>query len=75
MEEPENKGNRAPLLKTGMIISFGIAGVIAMACCYCFFFVQSSGNKNEQGTGEVYILRDEVVETGYIHSDRNDNNY
>ena len=45
--------------------AFGVGAIIVLiiaSCCY-FFFVQGSGKEPEQNTGEVYILKDEVVET------------
>ncbi len=75
MGEPERQGSLTSCSKTGVVIGLSTFVVILLACCCCFFFVQGRKYKDEQSTGEVYILQDEVVETGYIHSERNDNNY
>lgn len=73
MGEPKSKSSSGTFSKAGIAVGLSAFGVILLVCYYCFFFVQDREYNDEQSTGEVYILQDEVVETGYIHSEENDN--
>lgn len=44
-------------------LGVGAIAVLVVVCCCYFFIVQRYGKSDEQSAGEIYILKDEVVET------------
>lgn len=72
MEEPvEKKLYLTKIHKSAVITYIGCGLVtitIVLIASYCYFALrQSNEKKKEPNSTEVYILKDEVVETGYIH--------
>lgn len=70
MKARENKEKKLALKERSLVLGITSIFIIIFVACYCFFGFHNPVNDFEKSTGEVYILKDEVVETGYIYSEK-----
>lgn len=73
MNAGENTEKKLALKERNIALGMTSIFIIIFVACYCFFTFHNATNNIEKSTGEVFILKDEVVETGYIYLEKNSN--
>ena len=68
MGEPVQKKLYASAMHKQQKITYISCGMAAIIIVFCHFLYTGDSSEDTNQSSEVYILKDEVVDTSYLHS-------